>query len=76
MYEVIGIERRQYTNKEGRQVSGYKLYLSYDKKGTDGKACFEQWSPDGPVKDSGVDLGDSIDMSFNRYGKLESIRIV
>lgn len=76
MYEVIGIERRQYTNKQGRQVSGYNLFLTYEKKNCDGLACFEQWSGDGPVKDSGVDVGDKVVFSYNRYGKLESICIV
>ena len=63
MYEVIGIERRQYTNKQGRQVSGYNLFLTYEKKNCDGLACFEQWS-------------GKVEILYNRYGKVESFRIV
>lgn len=76
MYEVIGLEHRQYTNKQGRQVSGYNLYVTFEKKNVDGMACFQEWCSDSVVKDSGVDVGDKVDLLYNRYGKVESIRIV
>lgn len=30
MYEIIGIERINYTNKSGRDISGYGVYFTYD----------------------------------------------
>lgn len=76
MYKVIGIERRQYTNKQGRNVSGYNLYLSYESKNVEGIACFKEWCGDGLMEESGVQLGDTVDFLYNRYGKVCSIRVV
>lgn len=76
MYNCVGIERRQYVNKQGRNVSGYNLYFTYEKKGTDGLACFQEWCSDGVVQDSGIAVGDTVEIFYNRYGKVESLRIV
>ena len=75
MYEVIGIEHRQYTNKQGRLVSGYNLYFTFSKRNMDGVACQSEWCRDDVVQDSGVAVGDKVDLLYNRYGKVESIRI-
>lgn len=76
MYEVIGLEHRQYTNKQGRQVSGYNIYVTFEKKNMDGIACFQDWCSDAAVKESGVCVGDKVDLLYNRYGKIESVRLV
>ena len=75
MYEVIGIEHRQYTNKQGRFVSGYNLYFTFPKRNMDGVATHSEWCRDDVVQDSGVAVGDKVDLLYNRYGKVESIRI-
>ena len=75
MYEVIGIEHRQYTNKQGRFVSGYNLYLTFSKINMDGVACLSEWCREDVVKDSGVAVGDKVELFYNRFGKVESIRI-
>ena len=76
MYEVIGLEHRQYTNKQGRQVSGYNIYVTYEKKNMDGIACYQGWCSDAAVKESGVCVGDKVNLHYNRYGKIESISLV
>jgi hypothetical protein len=76
MYNCVGIERRQYVNKQGRNVSGYNLYFTYEKKGTDGLACFQEWGSEAVVQESGIAVGDAVEILYNRYGKVESFRIV
>lgn len=76
MYNCVGIERRQYVNKQGRNVSGYNLYFTHEKKGTDGLACFQEWGSDDVVQESGIAVGDAVEILYNRYGKVESLRIV
>lgn len=76
MYEVIGLEHRQYTNKQGRQVSGYNIFVTFEKKGMDGIACFADWCSDAAVKDSGVCVGDKVNLLYNRYGKIDTICLV
>lgn len=76
MYNVIGLEHRQYTNKQGRQVSGYNLYVTYDKDNMDGIACFSEWCSDALIQDSGIAVGDNVELLYNRFGRVESVRIV
>lgn len=76
MYNVIGLEHRQYTNKQGRQVSGYNLYVTYDKDKMDGIACLSEWCSDALIQDSGIAVGDNVELLYNRFGRVESVRIV
>lgn len=75
MYEVIGIQHRKYVNKSGRQVEGYNLFLTYEDKNVDGMACLREWLSPDVLEDSGVAVGDSCELGYNRYGRVESIRI-
>lgn len=76
MYNVIGLKRRQYTNKKGREVSGYNVYLTYEDKCTDGHACLAEWCSCELVQDAGLAVGDNVELLYNRYGRVESVRIV
>ena len=74
MYEVIGIQHRKYTNKQGREVEGYNLFATYEEKGVDGLACVREWVSVDVMEDSGVSVGDSVELGYNRYGRIERIR--
>ena len=76
MYEIIGIEHRQYTNKAGRQVSGYNLYAAWEQKNVNGRACMREWVSDDVMETSGVTIGDKADILYNRYGRVEAIKPV
>lgn len=76
MYNCVGIEHRQYVNKQGRNVSGYNLYFTHEKKNVDGLACFQEWGSDDVVRDSGLVVGDDVEILYNRYGKVQCIRIL
>lgn len=75
MYEVIGIAHRQYTNKQGKAVSGYNLYVTYEDRSTNGLACMREWISDPVMEDSGISIGDKVNLLYNRYGRVESIKI-
>lgn len=74
MYTIIGIAHRQYTNKQGRNVSGYNLYATYEDKKTNGLACLREWVNDETMETSGVSVGDTVEILYNRYGRIDSIR--
>lgn len=76
MYEVIGIQHRKYTNKQGREVEGYNLFVTYAEKEVDGLACMREWVATDVMEDSGVSVGDSVDLNYNRYGRICSIKPV
>lgn len=76
MYEVIGIQHRKYTNKQGREVEGYNLFVTYEEKEVNGLACMREWVAPDVMEDSGVSVGDSVDLNYNRYGRICSIKSV
>lgn len=75
MCEVIGIQHRKYTNKQGRHVEGYNLFVTYEEKEVNGLACMREWVPTDVMEDSGVSVGDSVELSYNRYGRICSIKL-
>ena len=76
MYEVIGIQHRKYFNKQGREVEGYNLFVAYDEKDVSGRACMREWVATDVMGDSGVSVGDMVDLNYNRYGRICSIKLV
>lgn len=76
MYEVIGIQHRKYTNKQGREVEGYNLFVTYEEKEVNGLACMREWVATDVMEDSGVSVGDSVELNYNRYGRICSIKSV
>lgn len=76
MYEVIGIQHRKYTNKQGRVVEGYNLFVTYEETDVSGKACMREWVATEIMEDSGISVGDMVDLNYNRYGRICSIKSV
>lgn len=76
MYEVIGIQHRKYTNKQGREVEGYNLFVTYEEKEVNGLACMREWVATDVMEDSRVSVGDSVELNYNRYGRICSIKAV
>lgn len=76
MYEVIGIQHRKYTNKQGREVEGYNLFVTYEEKEVNGLACMREWVATDVMEDSCVSVGDSVELNYNRYGRICSIKPV
>ena len=76
MYEVIGIQHRKYTNKQGREVEGYSLFVTYEEKEVNGLACLREWVATDVMEDSGIAVGDSVELNYNRYGRICSIKPV
>ncbi len=79
MYCIVGIETVDYTSKKtGREVKGTKLHLlcPVDEKDEtiDGQRVEEVYvSEEIPVL--GLNVGDSIDISYNKFGRVTKIEI-
>lgn len=76
MYEVVGIEHREYDNKAGKHVTGYNLYVTYNKVGVEGIACMSEWVRPEIVDASPFAVGDKVNIFYNRYGRVEAISVV
>jgi hypothetical protein len=78
-YEVIGIEEVDYTSKRtNQQVHGRRLHLVSDFSENNTNAvgnCAEQvFTTCKSVTD--VEVGDTIELYYNKYGSIEDLRIV
>lgn len=78
--KIIGFKRGDFTSKDGVAITGYNVYLTYPATGTDadGVICERVYFSDAKLARSGYKLhvNDEVNISYNRYGKPESITAV
>ena len=77
--KLIGIQRVDYTNKNGYHVLGYKLHTSTPAKFDDAigeitEAVFVSDQVFGTCEHLAV--GDEISISYNKYGKVTAVSLV
>lgn len=77
--KLIGIQRVDYTNKNGYHVLGYKLHTSTPAKSDDAigeitEAVFVSDQVFGTCDQLAV--GDSISIAYNKYGKVIAVSVV
>lgn len=73
---VAGIEKVTFTNKEGQQVTFNRITLLRDipsDRGFGQSADVVNCSLD---KSAGLEVGDSVKVLYNRYGKVEMFDIL
>lgn len=73
MYEVIGLERLDYTNKNNRRVTGYRVHFVYDPpKGAvnfEGKCCDSVYCNDDVFSGSGIAVGSPVMPVYDKWGR-------
>lgn len=73
MYEVIGIERLDYTNKNNRRVTGYRVYFTYDPPGEavgyEGKCCDSVYCSDAIFTGAGIAVGSPAMPVYDKWGR-------
>lgn len=67
--KLIGIEKVDYTNKEGKRIIGTKLHCIYEKERVQGHATLEPIYCNDSVDCSRLNVGDDIEIYFNNFGK-------
>lgn len=77
--KLIGIQRVDYTNKNGYHVMGYKLHTSTPAKSNDAigeitEAFFVSDQVFGTCDH--LSVGDEISIAYNRYGKVIAVSVV
>lgn len=77
--KVIGIQRVDYTNKNGYHVLGYKLHTATPSRRND---CVGEITEAIFVSDQSfascdeLNIGDEIRVSYNKFGKVIAITVV
>lgn len=75
MYKVIGIQHRKYTNKAGKEVEGYNLFLTYEDKAVNGLGALREWVNPETMEESMVNVGDECELLYNRWGRVDRISV-
>lgn len=73
---VLGIEHCKFENKDGKQVNFDRVSLVRDiplERGEGQAAEVVNVSPD---KSAGLELGDNVEVLYNRFGKVSKFEIV
>ena len=75
--KVIGYKRSNFVSKEGNQITGIKVYCTYPLTGddADGVGCDSFYLSDAKLARCGYTplVGDEVNVSYNRFGKVEMI---
>lgn len=63
---VLGVRSIDYVNKQGRRVTGCRLYVSFEEHNTTGLACMDVFISSDILPPA---IGDKIVLRYNRYGR-------
>ena len=68
--KLIGIKSVDFTDKEGKQIKGTSLYVTYEDEYTDGLVAEKIWVNSNATMDSNIRVGCNVDFVYNKYGKV------
>jgi hypothetical protein len=77
--KLIGIQRVDYTNKNGYHVTGYKLHTSIPARTND---CIGEFTEAIFVSEqvflncAQLSVGDEISVAYNKYGKVTGVSVI
>ncbi len=75
-YEVVGFRPYDFKGEDGRQITGYTIYVTFPLSGKncEGREAIKLSVPEriGYVPH----VGDIVDISFNRSGKVAAVELV
>lgn len=73
-FEIVGIQAVDYTSRKTNQrVTGTNLFLQYEDNGINGYGTEQVYVSD-RLRDGQVfQLGDIVQLVYNRYGRIEQI---
>ena len=74
--EVVGIEHCKFTNKENKEVSFDRISLLRDIDPNRGEGQAAEVVNVSPEKVAGIQIGDNIEVFYNRFGKVSKLELV
>lgn len=76
-YRVEGFVPSSFTGKDGREVSGFWLYVSLPLRSPGSGRKFERYFVTPRMLSGGMppDVGSTVILLFNRYGKISSVSV-
>lgn len=76
-YIVYGIEPVDYERKsDKRRVVGTRLHCTFESDKINGSGCQAFWCPQRVDLPSSLVLGSTVEILYNQWGNVETVRIV
>lgn len=76
-YEIVGLKHSKWTPQDsGREISGYSLFMTEEREDVDGLAVERAFITDAKLKGYTPALGDVVNLIYNRFGKVDGVRLV
>ena len=75
-YTIIGYRHYDFVDKDGIRVSGYNLFCTFSSDRVEGEACDRLSVTDRALNGYFPQLGDRINVYYNKYGRITSVALV
>ena len=72
---LLGIKKLDFTSNDQSKIKGTQLFVSFKDEGVDGQRTDKLFLKDGFTLPA-LKPGDVLDVTYNRHGKPESIRVL
>lgn len=70
---LIGVQKIHFTNNSGEEIDGLKIYAGFQDENVDGLRTADFFLKNGIALPKDTKLNDTIEISFNMKGKVESV---
>lgn len=78
MYTIVGVQMKSFTTKEGKTITGYNVWYSYDRTGVDGVVAERVFLSDRVCNNSNFTphVGDVVlGFAYTRFGSLYRVEL-
>lgn len=72
--EIVGYKKKAFTAPDGANISGYDLHVTGMESGVTGNFVERMFCSERKLGGYTPNLGDIIDIAYNRFGKIDTIR--
>ena len=75
---IVGLRKRKFTDNNNRPVEGTNVYLTFEDRNIEGKGTDKVFLYTDKIKSLARDpeVGDTLFISYNRYGKVDEVELL
>lgn len=73
LFTVLGYRLSHFTGNDGAEICGRTVYLGFEQPDVKGMICDKKFLSDEKFKGVSFDVGDTLNIEYNMYGKIHSI---
>lgn len=73
---LLGVQKINFTNNDGEVINGTNIFVAFADENVKGYRTEKFFVKENIALPKGIQINDTIDLSFNHKGKIESINKV